>query len=255
MSKTQINESQYVDTAVPLSAVFFDESYARDFIKAHVKKMAQNWNERLVDVIRLSRRPNGLFACLNGWQRVNAARRRDPDGTILALVDTTLTHEEEAYIFGHLNSDVVRVTPAQRFRASLMAKESASLAIQRILDGLELTLGQNGLTITSVINVYEQDTTGCLLQSALKIHEAAWPKTKAYSQASLPGIARFLIRYPAVDHDRLSRQLHEESPESMKLIAKTYSRGWRSSTPNCYGRALREVYNKRLSKNRLEDWG
>ena len=109
-----------------------DMGYQRK-IKSKIKKMTNNWNFNLCDVIIVSYR-DGKFYVVDGQHRLEAARRQtvDPRKKLVCQVIQGLTREEEATRFIALNSSQSHVSPHDTWNANLLIHDKVDTAIDRI---------------------------------------------------------------------------------------------------------------------------
>lgn len=115
-----------------------DMGYQRK-IKSKIKKMTNNWNYQLCDVIIVSYR-DGKFYVVDGQHRLEAARRQtiDPRKKLVCQVIQGLTREEEAARFIALNTSQSFASPHDTWNANLLLGDKVDTAIDRICKKWEI---------------------------------------------------------------------------------------------------------------------
>lgn len=266
MVSGSVNGQFFVED-VPLASIFLDTSYGRCAIPPHVEGMAAEWDEKAAAVVLLSLREDGRYACLDGWQRVNAKRLIDPSGTMRGNVYIDLTVEQEAHYFKKYNADRKPLRPFELFRSRLKEGESKALLINRIVESLGLILDDGRerhalKAISAVERVFDMDGNGSLLRNVLLILRGAWEapardapaRSDAFRAEALRGLALFLIRYPNVDRGELRSVLSAIGSKGMIIQMYRMLELTRGSHYIAWGRALLDRYNWKRRSHRLEEW-
>lgn len=118
-------------------------SYQRDQ-KRTSNLVRDHYNTNLMEVLTLSRRPDGTLWLVDGKQRVTGLRekyRREGDETsgsdllLLARVIDGLSIPEEIVLFVSLNRNRVRISAYAEFVAMLEGEEPSAIALKRAISG------------------------------------------------------------------------------------------------------------------------
>lgn len=112
-----------------------DSQYQRNRADiAKVRKIALNWDWRLVGAISVVKRPNNTFWVYDGGHRVAASLQRDDISELPCMVFESRGIISEAKAFMGANLLKSNVSAYHKFRASILAKEPVSLKAKEILD-------------------------------------------------------------------------------------------------------------------------
>lgn len=93
-------------TTLSVEDIFADYTYQRELDAPRVKRMAAEWNRRLVGIVEVSDRgtfATPRYAVVDGQHRWAAARLLDPAPMLVVNVHEGLTVDEEAQLFDGLN--------------------------------------------------------------------------------------------------------------------------------------------------------
>ena len=245
---------------VTLELIFTDERYGRPLKEWWVTYLADSWLPNSAGVIYLSERPDGRYACIDGWHRVNAARRLKIK-TLPARVFRGLSPEEEAHLFDDYNRLRRPPTPVEIFRVRLFYGEAAAVAISKVIEDLGLQIAQTGghtspkhvKAVASLDQIYRADRSAGL-RRVLGIIKESWPLEEgAYSVWALNGLAAFLRRYPDADRNRIISRLAKLGPNGMVGRSRQVQQALGIPAQGAWGMALWGEYNKGL-RNKLMEW-
>ena len=121
-------------TALPVDALFTDPAYQRDLDPVRVAKMAREYDAALVGIVEVSARADGRYAVLDGQHRLAMTKditfEQDTTAHIACRVHTGLSIEEEATLYGRLNTTRKQLNGWDRWKARRGAGETVCLAIE-----------------------------------------------------------------------------------------------------------------------------
>lgn len=99
-------------------------------IKAHARRIAANYDPKKAKAIIVSYR-DGHFWILDGQHRYLAARDHGED-YMACQVYENLTIEEEALLFGLQDENTIRLTPREKTKAMVIAKDPLAVSLMDI---------------------------------------------------------------------------------------------------------------------------
>lgn len=250
---------------IPLDLLFRDDSYGRPVNQARLAYLRKHWDLGSVGVLQVSKRLNGLYALLDGVHRKMVAQEQGIY-SLPCLVHTGLGLEQEANMFRNFNDPkrILVATPNDIFFASLTSRDSLALGVMAVLQDVGLALARTSSqktpghirTPNCLYAVFKATGNGLLLGRTLGLLVEAWGNaTTSFYDSTIRGLALFLKRYPDCDEKLLVQRLKTSTPKQMLASAK----GAKVTFPNmqdenAYGLTLWNLYNWRLSTNRLADW-
>lgn len=135
-------------TALPVAALFTDESYQRPLDQLRVQRMVTAYKVALVGIVEVSARGDGTYAILDGQHRWATVRDRafdsgDENPHIPCRVHTGLTLAEEAQLYHQLNTTRKQLTGWDRWWARRGAGDEAVLAIEKVAADNGYVIGSN----------------------------------------------------------------------------------------------------------------
>lgn len=135
---------------IPKGQLARDMGYQRDGrqLTAHQVKIASEWNWRECGALVVARR-HGAWLVVDGQNRVLAAlRRQEITDLPCVVIQTTGSAEnkrrEEAAAFLRINGGRRAVTPLQRFRAGLLARDPLCINAQQVADSVGAVVAGKG---------------------------------------------------------------------------------------------------------------
>lgn len=243
---------------VELDRLKIDKRYQRTINKERVRRMAANYDERLMGVLVCSVRDDGVYV-IDGQHRLEIARLLGHP-TIRCELRIGLSVKEEAYLFYSLDTARTSLTSDDGFRALLMAQDETALAIAKAIEDAGLRVSFGGATVGGVrsfktlLAVTRQYGIE-MVRTTLKVLHDAFPTSETPAPATIvEGMAFFLTKYPDISTKELSRALgHNSSPLDLTQKARTIAGSMAWSTKMSMAQAILGAYNYKRSSQRLED--
>lgn len=123
---------------VPLDRLQVDPTYQRatdsPASRLLINSMIKAWDWSLFQPLAVSRRPDGSLWVLDGQHRLAAARQRGDIPFLPCVLQSSLTHQDEAKTFVGLNTRRQRLNQGQIFHAQLAAGDPGARLVQQMLD-------------------------------------------------------------------------------------------------------------------------
>ncbi|MEU4841740.1 DUF6551 family protein [Nocardia testacea] len=215
--------------AIPVDQIFADTTYQRDLDMPRVKRMAKDWDRRLVGVIDVSDRgpanAAGRYAVINGQHRWAAAGLRDPHAVIVANIHTGLTPADEARLFHEIDVKTRRLTTWDRWKSRRAAADPIVTAIEAAADEAGFTVDQapadGNLRCVSTCEKVHRMGGKALLANTLQLIVSVWGhRIDAVDAPLVTGVALILRFYETeIDHERLADVLIDIAPRQLKARA------------------------------------
>ena len=246
---------------IPVNQIFLDDSYGRQPRPFKIDFFVKNWNRDKANVILVSERDDGRYACLDGWHRRTACERVEgKHSTLPCLVYVGMTIEEEAAEWVSCNKDRTPPVPAEVFRARLEAGDIRARAIDAIVRRLGLNVSTNRgkgniRAVRALERVYEMDG-GITLERVLSLLRQAWAEMlfrDPYSEPAIHGLGLFLVRFD-VPNGEVLKVLEREGPAGLRAEMYHVRQLTHGDIGVAWGRGFREKYNWRRSSQRLPEW-
>lgn len=273
---------------IALNDLELDETYQRTKREHWVNSIAKNFDQDLFGKPLVAKRLNSRYLVVNGQHRIDALylvyqREIEAGATIMVRCDVfaSTSVKEEAKQFRGMNSETLRPSAAENFKARLAEDDPVALDIQRIAHecGFELWLTGGALppkdkigAIASLERIYgkrrgQDKAQGRLyitgspefLREILSILRDARQERGQVTAFILDGTAAFLNRYHGHKNyrrERLVEILRETDSDAIMTDARSIQRSLRSgSIAKSTGMLILQRYNYRLAdNNRLPAW-
>lgn len=249
---------------VRVGDIFLDDAYGRP-LRSALDKLIASWDRSKVGVIYLSLRPDGRFACLDGWHRVSACRAVEGEGaTLPARVYLDLTLRDEADKFTAFNRDRKSLSAGEIFRSRLTAGERQAHSIYDIIRDIGLDISFDGRDgegliqgVATLDHIYERYGADMLREVFLTMSGTMGNESSDLSASVAKGLAAFLLRYgETADRSKLHDILSTNTARRLKMHAqgvRVESPGMDVSTAT--GVALLRLYNEQAKRGgKLSPW-
>lgn len=256
-------EWPFVVELVKLDDMIVDETYQRPVHDVFTRDLVLKFDERLVGTIDLSKRKQGQYAILDGLQRYTTMGQVGKTAA-WAAVYAGMTVEDEAAFFYHKNRDRKMIHPYYHFRARLVAGDSGTQEINRIVEkhGFRLyTSSGSGTDIAAIAAVervyaFSSPFREECLTPALSLIKRLWSGRKASTDGELiRGLGRFFQVYddPEINYKHLDEILAELGPGLVIGRAKdnvAHLTGGRGGSSGGFGigRTIAEIHNTGLTR-------
>lgn len=109
-----------------------DRRYQTDLRCNRKSKLAENWDIRLCDPIKVSYR-NGELLVLDGWHRCQAAIQNG-EATLPCYLYLDLAFEEEVSLFINQNKNVLKISPKELWFGMLAGQYPRASALKAVFD-------------------------------------------------------------------------------------------------------------------------
>jgi len=189
------NKSEKVYMALPLDELTV-ANYQRSLSPIRVNKMNKAFDVKALGVLVVSDR-DSKFYLIDGHHRVELMKANGIKEWYCEIY-TGLTYEQEAALYHLLDTGQKQLTPLERFKALLEAKDADALKIQRVLlgEGFGINFGGEGnnrklVAIRAVQTIYA-DVGANGLREILQFIDETWNGNReALQDIILYGLRRF----------------------------------------------------------------
>lgn len=243
---------------VPVELLFSDPRYQRDVDHPRVARMAAEFDPDALGVITVSERPNGRYAVLDGFHRVELMRYLGwDDQKMPAFVYTGLTVAEEAVIFTRMNKDRRQPTRFHLFKAQVTARDPDAVAVHDVFTRLNLTPsnvpGPRTIRSLATADKIVKIANVSVLETALRVMLKAWDESDdALNGDLLSGLALLVFSWPDIDTNHLAVRLADHTPGMiMNKSRVTKEVNAELTLPAAVATVVTAIYNTRLRVNRL----
>lgn len=234
-------------TMLSVAALQVDDRYQREINEKRVRKLAKEFDWTLFGILEVSKRNgHGQHIVFDGQHRLTAARELDID-QVPCLIHEGLTPEEEADLFAQLQMKRKNLTQIERFRAQVFAGNPESVAIQSILDSVDVKLDSrrhSGDTVSAIMtleNIF-RSRGGGHLKRVLSESLLIWQGKNGSMQGSfIDGFSRFLYGYGDKRYTVDVRERLERANPMTILHSSSAIRGGGSQIGVLVSREIRKV--------------
>ncbi|MGW0043454.1 DUF6551 family protein [Rhodococcus sp. NPDC003348] len=241
--------------AIAVVDLFVDPTYQRDCDLRRAKKMAAQWDPRLVGVLDVSDRGDTThprYAIVNGQHRAAAALIVDPTMHLVANVHTGLTVVEEAKLFDDIDRKTRALTTWDRWKARRASGDRDVETIERIASGFGLQVsertGEGHLRCPSALEQILAAGDQKLLADTLSLIVDTWGKQQDALEASIVrGVSILLDTYnvnATFNTGRLADAMEDLAPRQVKAQAQSLREFETGSVAALVALVLVRLYNK-----------
>lgn len=248
---------------IPVGQLQVDGQYQRLLQPKRVQKMVESFDWSIFFAVGVSRRIDGSLWVFDGQHRIAAVLDKfGPTERVPAIVIDALSVEDEARIFNELQTTRRPLTPADRFRARLIAGDEYALALrdEAEVHGFHVTTDYTGTTDGRVISavaalesLQRQYATG--VGPVLSVIADAWHHQYVATASIIRAIGE--VMHMAKDQPRFSRErlvdvLGTRSPDEWLIESKAMRRVYGGRPTDWVMSVIVRDYNNRLhGKNKL----
>lgn len=250
---------------IPASKIGVDQSYQRPLNRAHVMKIAREFDPDKVGAVVVSYRDDGSYWVIDGQHRVAAMHSIGFDDPIQCLVYEGLTLDREAKMFS-AQADSRRMHPVHLYLAKITGGDPKYIAIDEVVQesGFEVSVNKKGNTIIqapgALVRAFDRGGADHLRVTLAVLSEAWAGRDKMPPAYMITGISAIILRYGLnnIDTGHLGDALRRTATRELATIASGLNLDMQQHhrLDIIYGRAIREVYNQKLKagQDQLPPW-
>lgn len=246
---------------IPVNLLEVDNRIQRDVRTDRCRRMADQWDYLLSEVLLVMRTSDGSLLVLDGQNRCVAAQMRNPEMTLLCVVIAPLSEQEQASLILELTRGRAGHDAYDKWKLLVASREPYAVAGSDALTARRLYLGKSRAqrTITAVGCImsilHRQPQTaeqaGMLLGRVLDVVTAAWPdedprSERRFDNKLLRGLALLIAKCPELDDDRLARTIAVAKVEAWIATQNSVQ-----PVDEQIAVTMLNEYNKRLTSRRL----
>lgn len=246
---------------VPIAAMRVSPVTQRKLSVGKASAIAANFDPDRMGFPVVVRDGDGAFWIQDGQHRIEACRILGyDDQKVQCEVYNDLNERERAELFLARN-DVKLVSRFEKFVVGVTAGHPVELDITRIVEGLDMAIGQGQQRISAVaalVDVYEKASPDGLRLTLQVIRDAYG--IRAFDAATIRGIGLLIQRYGThIDMDRLVRALRDKFGGRNALLDEAQRiqdrrRHKRPAMPIAIAEAAHLYYNQAARSGRLGNW-
>lgn len=205
---------------VPIEDLLIDDSYQRSIetnaSRKLIRQIASRWDWDVLDILKVSRRPDDRLFLVDGQHRHAAARLRDDIRQLPCVIKRCAGPAEEAALFQAANRGRKPMSRLDDFRAAVGAGDGEALAVERAVTGAGLSIARHGhpkhlapgeLMCVGALRTLLNRHGEPALAEALRFMGEAFPDEVLVAPAPMVAAIIDVARDKAVDPDRLFQTL------------------------------------------------
>lgn len=252
-SHTDLSTPDIFIDALAIADLFVDHSYQRELDLPRARRLAEDWQRRLVGVIEASDRGvdhQPRYAVVDGQHRYAAAKLRDPNGVLVANVHTGLCTQDEARLLYEIDAKRTRLTGWDRWNARRGAGDPLVLAVESTVEqaGLRIDPAPTNGNIRCVAACEKIIKLGGqkLLGEAIDLIKEVWGiQIEAFDAPLLHGTAYVLYHFGSdLNVERLGDAMVDVSPRQFKATAVALRAIERGTMPKLAALVILNAYNR-----------
>lgn len=231
--------------------------YQRALCMDRVKKIVANFDENLVNPIKVSYR-NGKFYVFDGQHTVAVLKLRNGNDDLLVpcKIYRGLSKEEEAKLFVEQTGLSRKVDCLAKYKALYISKDEDVVNMIKLteltglyIDFIKSRLPNRITAVSKAFKIYKDNKENYV--DILKLIKDTWDgDVESLRTEILGGVQCFYNRYKSkYDRNRFVKQLSIVSPKTIIREGKVYSEGGDIR----FARCILAAYNKKSNLKRLED--
>jgi hypothetical protein len=235
---------------IPLDELAVDSAYQRP-LTSFWQTVRDRFNPALVGTLVVSERKNGSKWIIDGQTRWEAMRARALPN-VPCLVYEGLSKQQEADLFGELQTQRRGMRTYHRFRAQLVAKKPEALEIAKVATeaGFDLGVVESRDTLQSIAALERAyRVSPDHLADVLGIIRDVWgtQDRTAVSAQIIAGLSTFVRKQERLDYDRLRDRLRDVTPQLLLNRASQIREGAGTGTgaAGSVAQAILSVYMRK----------
>lgn len=174
MSPTNAGAKGVTVMNIPLDKVFVDESFQRPLKHKRVEHMTDNFDEKLLGVLVVNKRDNGMYSVTDGQHRLEMLNMLGRKNTVCVVFQ--VDPKDEGKLFVALQRERRDVTPIERHKALVNSGEKMALSIEKATTSVGYTLtGSSVACVSSIRTALDRNWHIENYGKALRTIKAVWP--------------------------------------------------------------------------------
>lgn len=213
--------------------VVIDHRYQREMRPALVAAIASDPRWELFGVpVLFKREAKGIFYCADGQQRIEGIKRsKNPPSRIPAVWFPVQGVDEEAAVFVQINEFRIALSALQKHKGKIVAKDPATLAIERAVESAGLSIGKSGsdqdahtiFAVAALGSIYNRIGEEGLLQTLVVCRDAWDGDSAALSSQMLRSVGDVIEELDSnYERGRLTKALSRTSPAQISRKAEEF---------------------------------
>ncbi len=253
---------------VPVEKIFIESIYQRELNQNWVDKKAKEFDPRLLGVLVVSRRSNGVYAAFDGQHRCELVKIVGLK-KIFCEVHHGLTVQEEAELFRLRNTTQRKVKALEIYHAEKAAGDEQSLEIESIVESIgckiprsgpgKLNKARNSIGAINTLKKIHARYGSNFLLLVLSLIKETWPKNgDAFRSSIIEGMAVFMHRHqtdPIFSRKRFAEKLHWVEIATIASRANARKETGGGNAAYHIADVLLEEYNKNLKTKMAKSSG
>jgi hypothetical protein len=246
---------------LPIEKLFVDERYQRNLNMKMVRRIAENFDNKAMGVLTVSKRDFG-YAIIDGQHRYYAAKKIGIK-VIECEVFEWLSLPDESKLFSTINNGRGKVQMIDQFRSMLIANEDDARNIVDILDSLDFKIGKHSSNkgikntiscVGTLLEFYRKIGFNEFYQSLFLLKDAYGGDWRSLDQKFVGGFCIFFNRY----HKEFNRieflqKLSKVPITEIIRDARTVVEFDGVNSKTAVAKMLLKIYNKGRRSRQLED--
>lgn len=257
MNNTNYN-TEMENRSINSKLIISDPSYQRQIDHNRVKRIVSNFNQNLVNPVKVSKR-DGRYYVFDGQHTLSALKLKNNGNDLMVecKVYHGLTKEDEAKLFSEQNGISSSVEANARMKALLVAGDVEITEFYESVMNcgvrMDFTKGAAKNKIVACNSVYKifKKTTRSEFSSILTIIKDAWGgEAESFRKEIIEGVTIFYMEYKNdCDINRLTTQLSKTSPIVIIREGNIYKEGGSKR----YAQQILNIYNKGMRSGKLQE--
>lgn len=251
-----------MSSLIKVSDMFVDYTYQREPLKAKINRIVKSFDPDLLGVITCSMREDNTLAIIDGSHRYHALIAMGmKNANVNALVYFGLSIEDEAHIFALTNKEHTKPTPAQIFKAGIVAGDESSIAINNVVEKagakVHFSPGPNNIRCVATLRKVYDNAGSSVLLKTLQTLKSAYPNSsEMFRDQMISAVGCIYNRYgKKIDQERLVETLAKLGNPSLVIAqAQAMISSGQIVTFTTLPYLIVSRYNVKLKVNRLTDF-
>lgn len=249
-------------STLPVKEIHVDPAVQRALNAARVQDMAEDFNEKALGTITVSRRDDGHNYVIDGQHRHATARRaRGENYRLNCHIYEGLSLQEEAALFRALNT-AVKPQALDLFRVRVVEGEAIAVAISALMEHYSWHVSTSSgpryryVAVRALEEVYGRDHGHLLLDKVVSILTSAYDgDPKSMRGEVILGLAALYEEHGEKIRDmKMIERLQNQGLMDMLDRAKVFSKTAGYRPRDGVAEIITQAYNHRNTRYRLPQW-